>query len=98
MRAMANSIYPGTPVSFTEWNGALAGESDFSTALVDADAYGILGKERVWGASRWVAAAQSAPAYQALLLYRNANGKHQGFEPVSVSAVNNANPNFFSAY
>ncbi len=98
MRAMANSIYPGTPVSITEWNGALAGESDFSTALVDADTYGILGKERMWGASRWVAADPATPAYQALKLYRNANGQHLGFETLSVSAISNANPNLFTAY
>ena len=97
MRAMANSIYPGTPVSFTEWNGALAGESDFSTALVDADAYGILGKERMWGASRWVAAGETDPSYKALLLYRNVE-KHSGFETLSVAASNNASPDFFSAY
>jgi hypothetical protein len=98
MRAMANSIYPGTPVSFTEWNGALAGEDDFSTALVDADTYGILGRERMWGASRWVAADQTSPAYQALLLYRNADGKQTGLGAVSVSAINTQNPDFFSAY
>jgi hypothetical protein len=98
MRALANSIYPDTPVSITEWNGALAGEGDFSTALVDADAYGILGRERVWGASRWVAADQTSPAYQALLLYRNANGKHSGFENYSVSATSNGNPDLFSVY
>ena len=98
MRAVANSIYPGTPLSITEWNGALAGESDFSTALVDADAYGILGQQRVWGASRWVAADPATPAYQSLLLYRSADGKHNGFQSVSVSAVNTANPSLFSAF
>lgn len=44
LRALANTIYPGTLLSFTEWNAALAGESDFSTALVDAGAWGILGR------------------------------------------------------
>jgi hypothetical protein len=29
MRAIANMIYPGTPLSFTEWSAAFAGESDF---------------------------------------------------------------------
>lgn len=98
MRAIANSIYPGTPVSFTEWNGALAGESDFSTALVDADTYGILGRERMWGASRWVAAVQTDPAYQALLLYRNADGGHLGFGTTSIAATSNGDPNLFSVY
>jgi hypothetical protein len=85
-------------VSFTEWNGALAGEADFSTALVDADTYGILGMERMWGASRWVASVATDPAYQALLLYRNADSNHHGFQTLSVSAVNNASANLFSAY
>jgi hypothetical protein len=98
MRALANTIYPGTPVSFTEWNGALAGESDFSTALVDADSYGILGRERIWGASRWTAADASTPAYQSLLLYRNADGNHNGFQSLSVQATNSADPNLFSVY
>jgi len=98
MRAIANSIYPGTPASFTEWNGALAGESDFSTALVDADAYGILGQGRMWGATRWVAADASTSAFQTLVLYRNADGKHNGFQTVSVAATNTADPNLFSAF
>ena len=98
MRALAKSYDPEAAASFTEWNGALAGETDFSTALADADAYGILGRERMWGASRWVAADPTSPAYQALLLYRNANGLHAGFENFSVSATNSGNPDLFSAY
>jgi fibronectin type 3 domain-containing protein len=98
LRAMANAIYPGTPLSFTEWNAALAGESDFSTALVDADAWGILGRERVWGSARWTAADSTAPAYQALKLFRNYDGQHRGFGAISVAASHNANPNLFSAY
>jgi hypothetical protein len=98
MRALANTIYPGTPVSFTEWNGALAGETDFSTALVDADSYGILGRDRIYAASRWSASQQFSPPYYALLLYRNADGKHDGFETLSVEANHNANPDLFSAF
>lgn len=98
MRALANSIYPGTPVSFTEWNGALAGEADFSTALVDADAYGILGRERMYAASRWTAADASTPAYQALLLYRNPDGQRHGFQPLSVEATSTTSPNLFSVF
>ncbi len=57
MRAIVNMIYPGTPLGMTEWSAAFAGESDFSTALGDADAYGLLGRERVSLASRWEAPA-----------------------------------------
>jgi hypothetical protein len=85
-------------LSFTEWNAALAGESDFSTALVDAEAWGILGRERVWGSARWTAADASNPAYQALKLFRNYDGQHHGFGTISVAATHNATPSLFSAY
>jgi len=62
MRAVANMIYPGTPLSFTEWSAAVAGESDFSTALGDADAYGVFGRERMYLASRWVAPDPANPS------------------------------------
>ena len=98
MRAIANMIYPGTPLSFTEWNAAIAGETDYSTALSDADAYGILGRERAYLASRWLAPDPANPNYQALKLYRNYDGQHDTFASISVSDTNNSNPNLFSSY
>ncbi len=98
LRAIANANYPGTPLSFTEWNAAIAGESDFSTALADADAWGILGRERASGATRWVAADPSNPAYWSLALFRNYDGQHHAFGPISVSATNDADPDLFSSY
>ena len=98
MRAIANMIYPCTPLSFTEWSAAFAGESDFSTALADADAYGILGRERMYLASRWVAPDPANPNYQALKLYRNYDGQHRTFAATSVSATNDGSPNLFSSY
>jgi len=98
MRAMVNSIYPGTPVSITEWNAAFAGESDFSTALVDADAWGILGRERAWASSRWVAADPNAPAFLALKLFRNYDGQHHSFASLSIAASHDSDPNLFSSY
>jgi hypothetical protein len=98
IRALANMIYPGTPVSVTEWSAAFAGESDFSTALGDADAYGILGRDRVYLASRWVAPDPANPNYLALKLFTNYDGKHRGFATTSVSDANNGDPNLFSSY
>jgi hypothetical protein len=98
MRAIANMIYPGTPLSVTEWSAAFAGESDFSTALADADAYGILGRERAYLASRWVAPDPANPNYLALKLYRNYDGAHSAFATTSVSAANTGDPNLFSSY
>jgi len=98
MRAIANMIYPGTPLSFTEWNAAIAGESDFSTALGDADAYGILGRERMYLASRWIAPVPGNPNYLGLKLYTNYDGQHHGFATTSVSATNNGSANLVSTY
>jgi fibronectin type 3 domain-containing protein len=98
IRAMLNMIYPGTPLSMTEWNAAFAGESDFSTALADADAFGILGRERVTYASRWTATDSTNPAYQTLKLYRNYDGQHSAFGSTSISVTHNADPNLFSVY
>ncbi len=86
------------PLSLTEWNVAAAGESDFSTALADADVFGILGRERMFSASRWTAADSTAPAYQALKLFRNYDGAHHTFAPISVSATNDGDPSLFSSY
>ena len=98
MRATANMIYPGTPVSFTEWSAAFAGESDFSTALGDADAYGILGRERIYLASRWVAPVQGNPNYLGLKLFTNYDGAHHGFATTSISDTNTGDPDLFSSY
>jgi hypothetical protein len=98
MRAIANMIYPGTPLSVTEWSAAFAGEADYSTALGDADAYGILGRERTYLASRWTAPDPANPNYQALKLYRNYDGRHGAFAPISVSDTNTGKADFFSSY
>jgi hypothetical protein len=98
MRAIANMIYPGTPMSFTEWSAAFAGESDFSTALGDADAYGILGRERMAMASRWAAPVPTNPNYLALKLYTNYDGAHDGFGTLSILDTNTGHPDLFSSY
>ncbi|SPE25524.1 conserved exported hypothetical protein [Acidobacteriia bacterium SbA2] len=98
MRAIVNSTYPGTPLAMTEWSAEFAGASDFSTALGDADAYGILGRERVYLASRWTAPDPANPNYLALKLYTNYDGSHHGFATTSISDTNDGDPNLFSSY
>jgi hypothetical protein len=98
LRAMANTIYPGTPLSFTEWNFGTLGDTDFSTALSDVDGYGILGRERVSLASRWEAPSPTNPNYLSLKLFTNYDGAHHGFGTTSVSDTNNGNPSLFSSY
>jgi len=98
MRAIANMIYPGTPLAITEWSAEFAGASDFSNALGDADALGILGRERVYLASRWTAPSSSNPNYLAFKLYTNYDGNYHGFAPISISDTNDGDPNLFSSY
>jgi hypothetical protein len=98
MRSLVNQIYPGTQFSITEWSAAFAGESDFSTALGDADGYGILGRERVYLSTRWTAPTPTNPNYQALKLFTNYDGSHHSFGTTSVSATSNGNPSLFSSY
>ena len=98
MRAIVNSIYPGTSLAMTEWSAEFAGASDFSTALGDADAYGILGRERVYLASRWTAPDPANPNYLALKLYTNYDGAHHGFATMSISDTNDGDPSLFSSY
>jgi len=104
MRALLNQIYPGTAFAMTEWSAAFAGttaqqrEADFSTALGDADAYGVLGRERVSLSTRWTAPVATNPNYQSLKLYTNYDGAHHGFGATSVSATHNGDPNLFSTY
>ncbi len=98
MRALLNTIYPNTPLSITEWSAEIVSASDFSTALGDADAYGILGRERVYLASRWTAPSPGNPNYLALKLFTNYDGAHHGFGTISVSAINDADPSLFSSY
>jgi glycosyl hydrolase family 44/fibronectin type III domain protein len=98
MRALVNTIYPGTPLSVTEWSAEIVSASDFSTALGDADACGILGRERVYLASRWTAPSPSNPNYLTLKLFTNYDGAHHGFGTTSVSDTNDADPSLFSSY
>jgi hypothetical protein len=100
-----NAIYPGTPLAFTEWSGAFYQESDFSTALGDADAYGIFVREGISFATRWGSPTTNStttkvpnPNYLALKLYGNYDSAHDGFGTVSISDTNSGNPNLFSSY
>ncbi|MGB7986020.1 MAG: glycoside hydrolase family 44 protein [Terracidiphilus sp.] len=105
MRALVNAIYPGTPLAFTEWSAAFAGESDFSTALGDAQAYGIFGRERLSFASRWSAPTSNStttgvpnPNYLALKLYTNYDGASHSFGSTSVSDTATGGTALFSSY
>jgi hypothetical protein len=98
IKALVNAIYPGTPVSFTEWSAAFYQEADFSTALGDAEAYGLFGREGLAFASRWGAPTSANPNYQALKMYTNYDGAHHGFGTVSIADTNTGSSNLFASY
>ena len=104
MKAMVNAIYPGTPVAFTEWE-SFFNEWEFATALSDADAYGVMGREGLSFSTRWGGPSatdgttnQPHPNYQSFKLYTNYDGAKHGFGTLSVSDQSSANPDLFVSY
>jgi hypothetical protein len=99
-KAMVNAIYPGTPLSFTEWGAGLAANSgsDFSTAIADADTLGVFGREGLSFASRWGGPSSGTPEYLAWKMYTNYDGAHHQFGSLSISDQHNGNPNLFTSY
>ena len=107
LKALVNAIYPGTPLSFTEWESFLVPQSewDFATALSDADAFGVMGREGLSFSTRWggPSATDSTtnephPNYQAFKLYTTYDGVKHGFGTLSVSDQSNADSDLFTSY
>lgn len=104
LKAMVNAIYPGTPLSFTEWE-SFFNEWEFATALSDADAYGVMGREGLSFSTRWGGPSatdsttnQPHPNYQSFKLYTNYDGAKHGFGTLSVSDQSTTNPDVFVSY
>lgn len=90
--AVAHEIDPELPISVTEWNFGLGltGADPIAVALADADAWGLLGRYGAYAAARWTAPDPNteAPSVAVLELFRNYDGKNDGFDPISVAANN----------
>src|SRR5271165_5559378 len=104
LKALVNAIYPGTPLSFTEWE-SFFNEREFATALSDADAYGVMGREGLSFSTRWggpsatdTTTNEPHPSYTSFKLWTNYDGAHHGFGTLSVSAQSSANPDLFVSY
>ena len=104
LKAMVNAIYPGTPLAFTEWESFFS-EWEFATALSDADAYGVMGREGLGFSTRWggpsatdTTTNQPHPNYQSFKLFTNYDGARHGFGTLSVSDQSSANPDLFVSY
>jgi hypothetical protein len=98
MRALANTIYPGTPLAVTEWGARDRRRLGFFHRARRCRCIRHPRTRACYLASRWVAPDPANPHYQAVKLYRNYDGQHHTFAPTSVSATNDGAPNLFSSY
>lgn len=104
LKALVNATYPGTPLSFTEWE-SFFNEWEFATALSDTDAYGVMGREGLSFSTRWggpsatdTTTNQPHPNYQSFKLWTNYDGANHGFASLSVSDQSSVNPDQFVSY
>ncbi|HKU40128.1 MAG TPA: glycoside hydrolase family 44 protein, partial [Polyangiales bacterium] len=77
--------YPGTKLSFSEWNYG-AGHH-ISGAIATADVLGIFGREGVGMATLWPLSSDESFSFAALRAYRNYDGRGSAFGDVSVRAT-----------
>jgi hypothetical protein len=80
-----NTYYPGTQTGLTEYSWGAEGHMNGATA--EADILGILGREGLDLANRWVAPKGGTPVYNAFKLYRNYDGAGGAFGETSVAAT-----------
>ncbi len=77
--------YPGTALSFSEWN--YGGGTDISGAIATADVLGIFGAYGVEMAMLWPLNGDESFTYAAFQAYRSYDGKGAAFGDVSVDAT-----------
>ncbi len=95
--ASINARYPGTKLSFTEYN--YGGESDISGGIAQADVLGIYGKFGVYLGCVWILHSAPPPVYTAAAfnLYLDYDGRGGKFGATSVSETDSDTVNT-SAY
>jgi hypothetical protein len=85
MKAWRDTSYPGTKLGLTEYSWGA--DNHINGATAQADILGILGREGLDLACRWVSPGKDTPTYKAFQLYRNADGKGLSFGDTSVSCT-----------
>ena len=79
------TYYPGTKLSFSEWN--FGGGTDISGAIASADVLGIYGANGVDMAMMWPVNGDEAFTYAAFKAYRDYDGNGGAFGDTSVGAT-----------
>lgn len=96
LRAMVDRYYyPGTPIGLTEYSWGA--EKHMNGATAQADVLGILGREGMTMATRWIAPPEGSPTFLAMELYRNYDGHGGSFGDISIAA-SVPNPDTVSAF
>lgn len=86
---------PLTPIGLTEYSWGA--DEHMNGATAQADVLGILGREGIDMANRWVTPATGTPAYNAIKMFRNYDGSMSAFGDISVRATA-PNPDNVSAF
>jgi hypothetical protein len=87
--------FPGTPIGITEYSWGA--ENHINGATTQADVLGILGREGLDLATRWVVPGTGTPAFKVFQMYRNYDGNKSAFGETNVSAIV-PNPDNISAF
>ncbi len=85
MRQWAAQNYPNTPIGLTEYSWGA--DEHINGATSQADIFGILGREGIDMATRWVTPPTASPTFKAMKMYRNYDGNGKGFGETSVRTV-----------
>lgn len=95
LRQWVTKYYPGTKLGIMEWNWGADGT--LNGGLAAAEALGVFGRERLDMACYWAVPGVSTPGFFAFKMYRNADGKGNGFGDTAVAAASSA-PESVSCY
>jgi len=82
IKGWVNQYYPGTAVGLTEYSWGA--ENHINGATTQADVLGILGREGIDLATRWVVPPSGSVTYNAFKMYRNYDGAKSTFGDTSV--------------
>lgn len=82
---LSRYYYADTPIALTEYDWGA--ERHMNGATAQADVLGIMGRQGVAIASRWMAPAPGTPVYAAFKLFRNPAGRGPAFGDTAVAAA-----------
>jgi hypothetical protein len=95
LKEWVQQYYPGTKIGLTEYSWGA--DNHINGATAQADILGILGREGLDYATRWVVPDAGTPTFKAMQMFRNYDGNNSHFGETSVSAAV-PNPDNLSAF